>query len=184
MPHNITLSDPTFAELQKFARPFLDTPEDAVKKLIAIAKEKGDLVTSSPPPSASSAQTFSPLTPPDLTHTKVLSVEFMGSSLGKGEATWNGLLHKVIVEARRKVSSFSDLKKIIHVNMVDGKKQDEGYHYLSEADLSVQGQDANAAWQAAYHAAERLSFLVDVTFVWRQKEKAAHPGETGRLIIK
>jgi hypothetical protein len=111
-------------------------------------------------------------------------VDLLGTSLPKNDVTWNGLLNHVIIQAHAKVQSFADLKKLIHVNMIPGKKDDEGYRYLKDANVSVQGQDANAAWQTAYHAAAQLGFEVDVTFLWRQKEKAAHPGVTGRLIVK
>ena len=32
MPRNVTLSDSTFAHLQRYAEPFIDTPEDAIKE--------------------------------------------------------------------------------------------------------------------------------------------------------
>ena len=90
----------------------------------------------------------------------------------------------MVLAASTKVPTFADLKKVIHVNMISGRKVDEGYRYLSEADISVQGQDANAAWQSAFYAAAHLSMPLEVVFVWRQKEGAAHPGVTGRLFNK
>jgi hypothetical protein len=44
---------------------------------------------------------------------------------------------------------------------VKGKKEDEGYRYLADVNLSVQGQDANAAW------AKQLNCPFEVIFAWR-----------------
>jgi hypothetical protein len=184
MPRSITLSDETFARLQAYAQPFIDTPEDAIKKVLALAEgvdARPSTLAPAPPPAATAITDFNAKSPPDLTHTKVLSVDFQGVSLPKSDATWNGLLNQVIMAAHKKLPEFADLKKVIHVNMVKGKKEDEGYRYLPQAEVSVQGQDANAAWQTAYYASVYLDFSVEVIFTWRQKEKAAHPGVTGRL---
>src|SRR5687767_9941982 len=125
MPRTITITDQTFAELQGYGEPFVDTPEDAIRKLLALAKgqKKGEPPA---PPGPTADKDFNPKAPPDLTHTRVLSVDFLGAPLPKSEATWNGLLIRVIIAAHGKLPSFADLKKIIHVNMVAGKKQDEG----------------------------------------------------------
>lgn len=61
--------------------------------------------------------------------------------------------------------------------MVKGRKEDEGYGYLPEIDISVQGQDANAACRAIVMAAQGLGIGLDVGFMWRPKESAAYPGE-------
>jgi hypothetical protein len=68
--------------------------------------------------------------------------------------------------------------------MVKGRKDDEGYGYLPDIDVSVQGQDANAACRAIVVAAQGLGIGVDVGFMWRPKEGAAHPGERARLTVE
>jgi hypothetical protein len=50
---------------------------------------------------------------------------------------------------------------------VKGKKEDEGYRYLADVNLSVQGQDANAAWKGASHMAKQLNCPFEVIFAWR-----------------
>jgi hypothetical protein len=189
MPRQITLTDPTFSRLQAFAEPFVDSPEDAIKKILDIAEKARNQptptrTTPAPPnPAAVSAIDYDPKKAPDLTFTRVVSVEFQGKLVPKGDATWNGLLSTVIIEAHKKLPNFTDLRKVIHVNMVPGSKTDEGYRYLLDADVSVQGQDANAAWQTIYHTATHLQLSVEVVFFWRQKQNAANPGTTGRLKI-
>ena len=42
------------------------------------------------------------------------------------------------------LSGLEKIRKICPVNMVDVRKEDEGYSYLTEIGIFVQGQDANA----------------------------------------
>ncbi len=51
--------------------------------------------------------------------------------------------------------------------MVKGRKEDEGYSYLSDIDVSVQGQDANAACRTVVTAAQGLGVALDIGFMWR-----------------
>src|SRR5262249_31108749 len=157
-----TLSDPTFAALQALAKPFVDTPEDVIKRLLQLPGAKGGAPTPTSPPSVTSPPTiYNPLTPPDLTHTKLISAAFMGATLLKQETYWNTLLNKVVLAAQAKVPNYADLKKVVLVNIVPGKKEDEGYRYLKDADISVQGQDANSSWKAIHHIVVTLGMSVD-----------------------
>ena len=91
------------------------------------------------------------------------------------------MLDTALVYAAKKVGDFGKLQKLTAVNMVRGTKTDEGYHYLSEAEISVQGQDANAAWRAVIFIAQNLKCPVEVSFLWRNKEGAEHPGKPGTM---
>ena len=124
---------------------------------------------------------FDPATPPDLTHTKVLSIEFCGRLFDRSQTNWNGLLNAAIREAKGRAKTAKDLKSLISIPFVDGQKTDEGYRYLADIGISVQGQDANGAWRAVYHIAQQIGERVLATFVWREKEGAAFPGVTGRF---
>lgn len=70
------------------------------------------------------------------------------------------------------------------VNIVKGKKTNEGYRDLPDIDISVQGQDANSACHGIVTAAQALRIELDLGFIWRHKEGAAFPGERARLHIK
>ena len=139
------------------------------------------------PPSAGGGtekvRQFNPASPPSLTHTKVLTIEFCGKPLDHGQANWNGLLNAVVRVAKARAKSASELKQLVIIPFVDGHKVDEGYRVLSDIGISIQGQDANGAWKAAYHIAQRLGLKLVATFVWREKEGAAFPGVTGRLSV-
>ena len=63
-------------------------------------------------------------------------------------------------------------------------KEDEGFRYLSDIDVSVQGQHANGACQAIMTAAQALGISLNIELLWRRKEKAAYPGERRRIVIQ
>jgi hypothetical protein len=45
----------------------------------------------------------------------------------------------------------------------------------------VQGQAANPVWKTISHIVKQLGLKLDVTFVWEDKPKAAHPTKTARM---
>jgi hypothetical protein len=120
--------------------------------------------------------------PPNLTFTRVLSIKLDGKTLEKKHLHWNPLLFDVVKIAAEKLKSQDKLKQIILVNYVEGQgSQKQGYHFLPETGLSVQGQDANKAWRAAFHIIKLMRLSVDVLFMWQETDKAAHPGKSGRM---
>ena len=118
---------------------------------------------------------------PRLTHTKLLEAAINGERLTK--PNWNSLLDEMLRPAVERVGGSEKMHRICPVNMVKGSKEDEGYGYLPEIDISVQGQDANGACRAVVTAAQALGMSLDIGFMWRLKESAAHPGERGRIRI-
>jgi hypothetical protein len=64
-------------------------------------------------------------------------------SLGKG-ANWNGLLKQAIRLAKRRAKSADELKRLVIVNHVPGKKDDEGYEYLSAPTCPCRGRTPRA----------------------------------------
>ena len=127
-------------------------------------------------------RTFDPFVPPNLTHTKVTLAFIAGQP--PPSLSWNGLLDEAVRLARGKLKSFAEIRKISQMNIVEGRKTDDGYHFLEDVNISVQGQDANDAWRCAAHIARYLGCSVEVQFLWRTKEKAAYPGLNGRFILE
>jgi hypothetical protein len=115
--------------------------------------------------------------PPKLRFTKVVAASFNGKTVKL--ASWNRLLDTALNYAAKEISDFEKLRNIAAVNMVKGKKTKEGYRYLSEADLSVQGQKADQAWRGVMLIAQNLKCSVQVSFIWDNIEGAEHPGEKG-----
>jgi hypothetical protein len=184
MTQCVELSDALFARLQKLATPLVDNFETLIARL-ADSYENNQQNLSQSTLSLESRQVeqisrrFLAGSPPDLKHTKVLSIQIGGAPLHK--ATWNGLLFELLRRAKSYLQNNDDAQRLIIVNFVHGKKEDEGYTFIPEIGLSIQGQTANSAWRGAFHIARQLSIPIEVQFLWRDKEGAAFPGMTGRL---
>jgi hypothetical protein len=178
----IEISDAIFARLQKLAVPLVDSIETVIEKAAdAFEREQSAHANGSQKPAQSAVQPqqFSAKSPPNLTHTKMLSGKLNGRY--PRETTWNGLLVESIRQAKAKASTNDELRRLVPVNFVHGRKDDDGYHFFPDIDLSVQGQDANAAWKGACQIAQQLGLPIEAEFQWRAKDGAAFPGVTGRL---
>jgi hypothetical protein len=93
------------------------------------------------------------------------------------------LTHLIRLIPKDRLASPEEARRLIIVNFVSRKKEDEGYHFMPELGISVQGQDANDSWKGASHLARKLGVPVEIEFLWREKEGAAFPGVTGRLSV-
>lgn len=184
MAPSVELSPATFIRLQAHAVPLVDTIESVINRLLDGYETKGSVLGGMDEGSGSSnVRQFNPLVPPDLTHTKVLAVEFDGKPFERGEVSWNGVLRAGVRKAKATAKSTAELKRLVSANFVEGSKTDDGYRFLSDVGLSVQQQESNSAWRAACHIAQQLGCPLNVTFVWRDKEGAAFPGVTGQFSI-
>jgi hypothetical protein len=178
----ITISQVLFERLQKHAIPFVDTPETTISKAFDVLEQsKGRGLRNNAPNGrgGSHIQQFDPTRPPDLTFAKLVAATFNGESIKP--ANWKRLLETAIIYAGNQITEFGKLQRIAAVNIVKGKKEDEGYHYLPRLDISVQGQDANAAFRGAMLLAQNLQCPFEVSFIWRNKEGAKHPGQAGAM---
>jgi hypothetical protein len=127
------------------------------------------------------ATAFDPFSPPSLRHTKLTGAILAGTELPS--PSWNGLVDAIVRLARQRLGSFIALKNAAGVNMVEGKKVDQGYRFLSDINISVQGQDAQDAWRCVAQLANVLKVGVEVYFFWRRNPGAYLPGETATLTV-
>lgn len=181
MTHQIALPDNLFARLQAHAVPFVDTPISVIERALD-ALEAGD--EDAAKPNKSGIKSFNPAAAPNLAHSTPQKALVAGKSLSKGQVYWNPIMFAVIAEAASMGVSTPDLLDLITVNCVEGCKEDHGYKYLESVGISVQGQDANAAWKQAYRIASSVGIEVDVTFAWQANEKAAMPSTVGTLYVE
>ena len=179
---DITIEQTTFTRLQSHAQALVDTADtvvqralDALDTLEGCGHEK----VGGNPIQVDHEIDLRQL--PDVTHTKVLAARVDGEEVEK--PNWNRLLDRVVVLAMRKVGGFDQLNRMCPVNMVAGQKTNEGYHYLSEIDVSVQGLSAKEACGALVEIAQRSGTDVEITFLWRDKDGAEYPRDTGRLTM-
>lgn len=181
MPHSIVLPDELFAKLQKHAVPFIDTPISVIERAIR-ALEEGDEEPSATDGS-SEGRTFNPAAPPDLAFTKPRKAIVSGQSLPNSQAYWNNVMLAVIRAAAKRGVSTEDLMALITVHCVGGERHDNGFTHIEEANLSIQGQNANGAWRQAYVIASSVGISMQVIFAWQNNEKAAMPNIVGSFFV-
>ena len=177
---DVTIEQSTFERLQRHARPLVDTTDLVVNRALDALEER-EAHLAGGEVHAVSERRIDPRILPNLTHTKVLDAWLEGETIAK--PNWNLLLDEMLIRVTKRVSDFDKVRKLCPVNMVRGRKEDEGYGYLSEIDVSVQGLDANAACRTLVMAAQGLGIGLEIGFMWRHREGAAHPGEKARLIV-
>jgi hypothetical protein len=177
----VELTDATFARLQRLAVPLVDSIETVVEKLINAYEQDHQEQPNGRKPvqTAVHPRQFDASSPPELKHAKLLSAKLNGRALK--EAKWNGLLVEAIRLAKAGARTDDELRRLVPVNFVLKRKEDEGYRFFADIGMSVQGQDANSAWKGAYHIAQQLGIDIEAEFQWRAKDRAAYPGVTGRL---
>ena len=176
----ITIQQATFERLQRHAKPFVDTPDTVIIRALDALDRNMEYAPNGQLPEGD--QQLDPLALPDLTHTKIQDASIDGEPIAK--PNWNLLRDKMLLRATKRAGSFENLQRLFPVNLVEGRKEDEGYHYLSQAGISVQGQHANGACHALITAAQAFGISLNIGIIWRLKEHAAYPGERRRIVIR
>jgi len=181
MSIQIDIPDNLFKRLQKHAIPFVDlTPVSVIERWAdhfeanSIGGSKGEFSESNH--TENSAGEFNPLQPPDLLHTRA-----RGSLGSNAFLNWNELVRIAHIVAFDKAKTFEELRTATHAQIKKGNFSGGGYRYLPEIDVSVQGVDANRAWQYSLRLAKYLQIPLRVSIEWRQNEKAAYPGKNALL---
>ena len=179
----ITIEQATFERLQLHAKPLVDTIDTVVNRALDALERDTPIAPSQPlrQPAMAPEREFDWRTPPDVSHTKLSGAALHGQRIDR--PNWNLLLKRMLELAMERLSDFDAVQRICPVNMMRGYKDDEGYRYLSEIDLSFQGASANDSLRALLAAARGLGVEFEIDFSWRQKEGAAYPGERARLKV-
>jgi len=178
----IRISQRTYEKLQLLAKPFTDTPDSVISRLVdkAMSNGKPDPQHGVPDDNPERKPVVLEANDPgELKYTRVRSAKFGEIELHR--PTWNGLLREAHKVALSELGSMAELIKATGANIRAGRYENEGFHYLQEADLSIQGQDSNHSWENSLRLAKRLSVPVAVRFEWHDKQGAAHPGQIGSI---
>jgi hypothetical protein len=200
----IEISAETLAALQSIAIPLVDTYDSAIMRAVTalragttvsrpeieisdpiVVRETALAATSAEPLNdvINAPKTYDPLSPPNLRHTSLHAVYVDGDTLSRDKTYWNPAYYELI----RRVSAATGLKgkalaDVLPSNVSAIQKNDEGYTYLEDAGVSVQGRESNIVWRSIYEITELHDIAVEIRFTWQDNEKAAHPGESGRLM--
>ena len=180
----IDIQASTFKRLQQHAKPFVDTIDMVINKAVDALEDVVEPYVNGmalPVPISGGEIEIDPRSLPSLTYTKVLDASIDGEPIAG--AKWNLLRNEAIRRLLRRGLPLEKVRQVCPVNMVKGRKEDEGYRYLTDIDISVQGMDANGACQALLTAAMQGGISIDVGFMWRLRDDAANPGRRGRLRV-
>lgn len=191
MPTTVVLPDMLVKKMQKAAVPLQDTHLTVIDRAVDALLEKmfgsniptmpqEAFAAAAPTPTGDSTLSYPIETPPSLTFTKPSSILLAGDFLPKNELYWNLLLFRAISVAAKKMDKQA-LRQAILINKMEGKHEDSGFRYIPEAQLSVQGADANTVWKAIVHLIKSAGLTLDVTFRWENKEGAANPGQVANM---
>jgi len=181
----IEIPEPLLKRLQKHATPFVDSPLSVIERWADFYEQhnqpKTDTkATNSKHPAmmiSHGARQFDPKRPPSLLHTRVRG-EFDATQF----SNWNDMLRIAHIRAFKEAGTFEELRKMTRAQIRKGAYSDEGYRFVSEIGISIQGVDANHAWEYALRLAIHLKVPVKAEIEWRQNDKAAHPGERGIMV--
>jgi len=121
--------------------------------------------------------------PHSVTHTKVFKATLDGRAVPHSALNWASLICEMLKIIYRR-GQFLGSRGDYGINICDGKKQDKGFVFVPAINCSVQNVDANSALRCIAGLAQTNSISVDLTFGWRDKKGALHPGEYGRILIE
>jgi hypothetical protein len=176
----IEITAETFEKLKLLAEPLVDTTESVIARLADEAIQKGAAPGSGlRPNSGYGGLDLDPLNPGSLSFTRVRRIVLDGMDMDRPK--WNKLLRDIHLLARSRLGSFDQLEDLSSARLREGRWEQDGFSYLPKGDFSIQGLDSNLAWDASIRIARQLEIPVEVEFEWLTKERAAHPGERGRL---
>jgi hypothetical protein len=178
MPVNVTLSESIVERLKAHAEPLIDTFETVIGRALDALDGAGGK-----PPSNSPIRKVNPASPPNLAYTTVHSIVLDGKRFAAADTYWNTLLIKLIKIGAKNFKP-ETLKNLIIVNSHLGQKENNGYKFIEEAGVSVQGQDANNAWKGIYHLLKALKIPADIEFSWQENPKATFPGERAQFEVR
>ena len=179
--HSVSLSNAVYARLQKLAIPFVDTPETVIARLLDQAEKTGLTERIGKNALKVATSTYSSESLPPLVHTKLLAANFDGEVLEK--TTWDGFVRLALLAVLRKVNNVQELKRISAANLVQGKKEDEGYKFVSSHNFSYQGVSAEDAVAIIRRCAKGTNSRASFEFEWRDKEGAHLPGQRATVQI-
>ena len=169
----ISISESTYKRFASIAKPFA-TETDVLNGLLDLHQKLDNIQKSRERTEfVQTENAFSLFNPPDLKHTRLLHVDFLGKRFNK--LNWTVLLYSVIIEAKRAFpDSYKDL--ILH-NYVNGIETENGYHYVEELGISIQSLDSNGTFKTIRNIITKLNSKIYIKFEWM--EKGLNPGLKG-----
>jgi len=180
----IRISESTYKRLESLAIGF-DTPGNVIEKLLEFYEKHHSpailsVIKPSPPKVAVQGpiKTLNPDNPGNLSHTRILEGRFGNEKV----KNWMQLVYAAHKYASGYYVHFETLRETTQSNIVEGSLSESGYHEYPDIGISIQGENANNSWRNALHLAREINSHIEILLQWRDNEKAAYPGQKGKLI--
>lgn len=175
----VRINDTTFADISTLKTWFkTKSPSETIDHIVREAMEQLGIEHDD----AAMASTDGVLVfdaAPNLTFTKPMKATINGKPIQK--PNWASILHVMIAQVKAKGFEGEKLVRELGIPSKAACYDDEGYKYVPELGISVQGQSAADAWKEVDRLAKKWLIPVNVEFVWRQNPKAQHSGKAGVL---
>lgn len=177
----VRLNDATFVDLKSISTWIgTKTPSETIVQLVREKMTALDLERDvEPEAQEGSGEHMIFDKTPGLSFTKVLSANVDGKALRK--PNWAAILLAAIGALRGKGLSSQHLVKELQVPAKSSSYEEDGFRHHADLGISVQGQSAQDAWREVSRIANKHHIPVEITFQWRENDKAQHPGRTGVL---
>jgi len=179
----VRLNDATFVDLKCISTWMgTETPSETIvqlvrEKMAALDLERDIEIGIDPTSEISSFMEFK--STPGLSFTKVLSAEVDHKKIDK--PNWAAILLGAVSSLKAKGLSGERLAEAIQIPTKTACYEEEGFRYYPDLGISIQGQSAQEAWKEVSRIADKHGIAVQVTFQWRDNEKAQYPGQKGVL---
>jgi hypothetical protein len=179
----VRINDATFADLKSIATWFgTKTPSETIDRIVREAMEQLGMERDDEPEELATSTSNGAMqfdTAPGLAFTKPLAASINGKSLHSPR--WSAILLTMIAQVKAKGFEGDKLVRELAVPAKAEQYEEEGFKYLPDLGISVQGQSASDCWKEVERLAKKWLIPVTVEFWWRQNPKAQYPGKTGML---
>ena len=179
----VRINDTTFADISTLKTWFkTKSPSETIDRIVREAMEQLGIEHDDDEEGAAVASADGVLVfdaAPSLTFTKPMNATINGKPIQK--PNWASILHVMIAQVKAKGFEGEKLVRELGVPSKADSYDDEGYKYVPELGISVQGQSAADAWKEVDRLAKKWKIPVNVEFIWRQNPKAQHSGKVGVL---
>jgi hypothetical protein len=179
----VRINDATFADISTLNTWFkTKSPSETIDRIVRDAMEQLGIEHDEEAEGSEIASTKGTLvfdTAPSLTFTKPMTASIGGETVKN--PNWASILHVMIAQVKAKGLEGEKLVRELGVPSKANNFEDDGYRYVPQLGISVQGQSAADAWKEVDRLAKKWLIPVSVEFVWRQNPKAQHPGKAGLL---
>ncbi len=176
---SIEIEDDDFEYMKSLAIPLEDTPASIVSRIFTQHRELTATHNAAVRKPMVSAE-FRTENLPNVSFTSIKSAFI--SDIPCPSLYWNDILQSMLSRSKGHFTT-EELKKLLTLQLREGRHSENGYRYIESLNLSFQGVDARRACYNIQLLAKELDLPVRIVIHWNENSKAQYPGQTGTLIF-